>query len=220
MPLSVIYKLQSVDGYDPLYLRRYGELIAASQRGKPRIDPPFGFNRIITPHNFESKIIDLLGVKYVLSLLDLKSAKLKKVFQEGQTRVYENKNVAPRAFFVDKIVYAKDKNEVISAMFDKDFDARKMAVVEVVENSRGVLSDPPLRWTKGEAEIIAYTENKVVINTKNEGEGFLVLTDTFYPTWRAKIDGKDSKIFITNYNFRGIIVPAGIHRIEFYSSLF
>ena len=214
---SVIYKLQSVDGYDPLYLRRYGELIAASERRKPNIDPPFGFNRIITPHDFESKIIDLLGAKYVLSLLDLKSAKLKKVFQEGQTRVYENKNVAPRAFFVDKIVYAKDKNEAISAMFDKDFDARKMAVVEVVENSRGVLSDPPLRWTRGEAEIIAYTENKIVINTKNEGEGFLVLTDSFYPTWRAKIDNVTTEIYRTDYNFRGVVVPNGSHRVEFYT---
>src|SRR5579885_640901 len=83
---SIMYHLQSVDGYDPLYLLRYGELIAASERNKPDITPPFGFNRIITPHNYDSRIMDLLGVKYVLSLSPITSAKLEKVFSEGQTQ--------------------------------------------------------------------------------------------------------------------------------------
>jgi hypothetical protein len=72
-----------VNGYDPLYIRRYGELIAASERGTPNIDPPFGFNRIITPQRYDSAIVNLLGVKYVLSLADLSSPTLKKVFQEN-----------------------------------------------------------------------------------------------------------------------------------------
>lgn len=98
--VATMYRLQSIDGYDPLYLQRYGELIAASERGKPDIKPPFGYNRIITPKNYDSKIIDLLGVKYVLSLSDLNSPKLKMVFQEGETRIYENKDAYPRVFIV------------------------------------------------------------------------------------------------------------------------
>ncbi|MBI2420760.1 MAG: YfhO family protein [Candidatus Levybacteria bacterium] len=50
---SSIYRLKSIDGYDPLYLLRYGELIAASERNSPNIDPPFGFNRIITPQRYD-----------------------------------------------------------------------------------------------------------------------------------------------------------------------
>ncbi len=38
---SVVYKLEDIAGYDPLYLSRYAELIAASQRNKPDINPPF-----------------------------------------------------------------------------------------------------------------------------------------------------------------------------------
>jgi len=48
---SAMYKLQTLDGYDPLYLQRYGELMVAIKRDKPDINPQFGFNRIITPQS-------------------------------------------------------------------------------------------------------------------------------------------------------------------------
>jgi len=222
---SILYKLQSVDGYDPLYLRRYGELIAASERGEPNISPPFGFNRIITPHNYSSRIIDLLGVKYVLSLSDISSDKLTKIFQEGETRLYENKNALSRVFFVDQIRVVKNKNEVIEEMFKKNFDPLKTAVIE---KSRGVNTNPPLNtnppnppqgWTNGEAGILEYSANRIVIKTENKGDGFLVLTDSYYPTWHATIDGLNTKIYITDFNFRGIVIPQGKHRVVFKNSL-
>ena len=213
---SIIYGLQSIDGYDPLFLRRYGELIASSERGEPNINPPFGFNRIITPHNFESKIINLLGVKYVLSLSDIRSEKLEKVFQEGETRVYENKEVLPRVFFVRKVQIMKGKDEAIKKMFDKDFDLRKSAIVEP---SQGVNINPPLGCTKCEALIGYYSENKIVIKTHNQSDGFLVLTDSFYPSWTAEIDGRRTKIILADFNFRSLIVPKGSHEIVFKANL-
>ena len=50
--------------------------------------------------------------------------------------------------------------------------------------------------------------------------GFLVLTDSYYPTWHAAVDGVEEKIYRTDYNFRGIIIPAGKHKVEFHNSLF
>lgn len=214
---SIIYRLQSIEGYDPLYLQRYAELIAASERGKPNIDPPFGFNRIITPHNYDSKIIDLLGVKYVLSLSDLNSPKLKKVFQEGQTRVYENKNVLPRTFFADSTYFAKNKQEAINILFRENFNIRRSFVVE---DKHPAIKHGPVDWNIGQADIVKYEENKIIIDTQNDGYGFLVFTDSFYPTWKAKIDNIKTEVYRTDYNFRGIFVPRGNHTIEFYDILF
>ena len=47
--IATQYRLQSIDGYDPLYLLKYGEMMAAVGRGKPDIIPPFGYFRILTP---------------------------------------------------------------------------------------------------------------------------------------------------------------------------
>ena len=212
---STIYRLKSIDGYDPLYLLRYGELIAASERKKANIDPPFGFNRIITPHNYDSKIIDLLGVKFILSLSELDSPKLEKVFQEGETRIYHNTNVKPRAFFVPKIVSVKDRQDGIQKMFDISFDADSVAIVE--DADKEILDKK--EFVVGKARIINYSENKVIVETENSEAGFLVFTDSFYPTWKVKINSTLDKIYRTDYNFRGVIVPKGRHRVEFYNSL-
>lgn len=220
---SIIYRLQSVEGYDPLYLRRFGELIASSERGNSNISPPFGFNRIITPHNFNSKIIDLLGVKYVLTLQDVSSPKLKKVFQEGQTRIYENKEALPRIFFVRQVESVKNKETAIQMMWQDNFDFQQKAVVENLDvhlEGFGRESQPNgAKLNTGKVKIVFYSENRVVLKTENDGDGFLVLTDSFYPIWHANINGQETKIFLTDYNFRGIVVPKGKHIVEFYNHL-
>jgi hypothetical protein len=213
---SIMYKLQTLDGYDPLYLQRYGELMAASARNKPDISTPFGFNRIITPQDPLSRTTDLLGVKYVLSLGEMKDTKLTQVFTDGFVRVYENTMAMPRAFFVNTTLLVDSRQQAIDALFNLDYPLNKRVVVENASNKKLFKSN----WDLGEVQILDYQDNKIMIKTKNPGEGFLVLTDSFYPTWHAKIDGKETPIYLTDYNFRGIITPRGEHTILFYNSLF
>lgn len=214
---SIMYKIQTLDGYDPLYLQRHGALMVASSRGAPDISPPFGFNRIITPQDPLSRINDFLGVKYVLSLEEQKNKKLNLVFTDGSVKIYENTTVLPRAFFVKNTLLVSSNKEAIDALFDLSYPLNERAVIE------NALSDKDLfqaSWDLGKADIVSYQENKVVIKTKTSGRGFLVFTDSYYPTWHATIDGSKTKIYLTDYNFRGIIVPNGEHTIEFNISLF
>ncbi len=211
---SGVFGIQSLDVYDPLYLKRYGELIAASERGKPDINPPFGFNRIINPKNYESSLISLLNVKYILSLSEINSPNLKKVFTDGNTIVYENSSVIPRAFFVKNVLSATSKQEAIDFLFNIEYKLNETAVVEE-ENNRFKIA-----FNVGQVDFVKYGENRVLIKTRNTDEGFLVLTDSFYPTWKARIDGEETKIHLTDYNFRGILVPEGQHVVEFYNTLF
>ncbi len=205
---SVKYKLQFISGYDPLYLRRYGEFIKAVERNRPDPSPPFGFNRIIVPKNYNSKFFDLLGVKYVLSLDEIFSPKYKLVFIEGQTKVYQNSNYIPRAFFAKNVIVEDNKQKIFNIMFKKSFNPR----VDVVTNA------PQQTFSNGTAKILSYKENEIIIKTT--GGGFLVLTDPIYPIWHAEIDGKETKIFPADYLFQGIIVPKGNHQIRFFTKLF
>jgi len=92
---SIMYKIESVDGYDPLFLKSYADLINKMEVRELNSS----FNRIITPKNYESPITDLLNVRYVISLNELSSPKLKKVYQEGETRVYENLKYVKQPYF-------------------------------------------------------------------------------------------------------------------------
>jgi len=91
---TAIYGLQTISGYDPLYLTDYARLITKMESGQ---DGLANFQRIIEPANYSSNIADSLNVKYVISLNDIESLKLKKVFQEGETRIYKNLLLQPRA---------------------------------------------------------------------------------------------------------------------------
>lgn len=214
---QVMYKLQSINGYDPLYLNRYGELIAAMGRRKPDISTPFGFSRIVTPEAFDTRIIDLLGVRYVLSKKDLSDEKLVKVYQEGETQIYQNLNAFPRVFFVQNIILAKNKQDAINKLFDEKLDLRLTAIIENDNKKMSLVKTDFSIF--GTATIKEYTPNNVTIETENGGEGFLVFTDSYYPTWHAYIDGKEVSILRTDYNFRGVVVPQGKHTVQFSNRL-
>lgn len=99
--INLAYRLYSIEGYDPLYLKDYAALVYSSETGQ--IEPrPKPYNRIVTTDNFNSPIINLLGVKYILSLSPLESNDLEFITTEGETYLYQNSNAFPRAFTTQK----------------------------------------------------------------------------------------------------------------------
>lgn len=208
---STIYHLESIEGYDPLYLSSYAEFIAAMERGKANISPPYNYNRIITPRNIESPLFDLLNVKYVLSLDEINSSKFIKVFEEGRTKIYENKNVLPRVFFVNSIVLDNNKQHLMEQMFLSD-----LSNTAFVENCL-VMSDA---IKVGRVNIEYYSDQKLILKTENDNDGYLVLSNVYYPVWKLLIDGVTQPICKTDFAFQGFFVPKGEHEIKLLTTLF
>ena len=211
---SVMYKLQSIEGYDPLYLRSYAEFISAMERNKPDTSPPYGFNRIISPRNYQSQFINMLNVKYILSFSDISSERFIKIFEEGQTMLFENKFVLPRVFFIKKTIITNEKEQTMKELFKHKNALSENAIVQLKDKET-----MPDTYTVGTAKIVSYTDSQIEILSNNNGNGFLVISDINYPMWRVTIDGKQEKIYTTNYLFRGVRVPKGTHTIRFYTQL-
>lgn len=207
------YRIESTDGYDPLFSSYFSELASAWVRGAPDISP-YSFNRIITIENYESRLADLFNVRYVLSLTDIDSAKLTKVFQEGETRVYENTSAYPRAFLVEEIMIVKTNQDVIHALFDETIDLQKTGILtEHIE-----IDSVPLGG--GEyARIISYNPQEVVVETATVTARLLIVSDVYYPSWHAYVDAEVTKLYRVDYALRGVVVPAGIHTIMFRAAL-
>ena len=62
---------------------------------------------------------------------------------------------------------------------------------------------------------MSYEPERVVIETDGAGDGWLVLTDAWYPGWRATVDGAPVEITRADVLFRAVPIPAGRHRVEF-----
>lgn len=207
--VSAYYGLESIEGYDPLYSKRYEEYIAAMERGKPDINPPFGFNRIITPHAIDSPLFPMLNVRYILSLTELNKPYVKQVFQEGITRVYEDTRSIPRAHFVSTTVLFSHKEDILNALYQSTFNASIMAVTE------SPLSLPNDTLKPAEAiETVGYTPSSLRITVHAEAVRLLVIDNMYLPGWSATIDGIPVPIYRVNYLFQGLRVSAGDHTIS------
>lgn len=212
--ITTLYKMQNISGYDPLYLKNFAELIVASERGEPNITLPYGFNRIVSPKKYDSPIIDLLGVKYILSMNSISSPYLKEVYREGNTIIYENSKVFERAFFVATVLKEPDKNSVLRKLFTTDL--RKNALVV-----SGDLKNDMVPLTQGRIVDYRYLpDGSSRLVTESVSDGFMVVSDSYYPLITAYIDGQKTTIYETDYALRGLYVPKGKHVVEFKMRLF
>jgi uncharacterized membrane protein YfhO len=60
-----------------------------------------------------------------------------------------------------------------------------------------------------------YSELEAVVKTNSNSNNMLVISDNFYPGWKAYVDDKETKIYRANYTFRAIGLPAGKHIVRF-----
>jgi uncharacterized membrane protein YfhO len=62
---------------------------------------------------------------------------------------------------------------------------------------------------------MSYEPEAVKIQATMQTPGIVVLSDTYYPGWRAWIDGEPASILQVNYTLRGLYVPEGSHEITY-----
>ncbi|MBV9126242.1 MAG: YfhO family protein, partial [Planctomycetes bacterium] len=69
--------------------------------------------------------------------------------------------------------------------------------------------------TRNEVAVCLYKPDHVAVQARAPGGGFLVLGDSFYPGWKATVDGQPARMYLTDYVLRGVLVPPGDHLVEF-----
>ena len=48
-----------------------------------------------------------------------------------------------------------------------------------------------------------------------EGPGYAIFSRTYFPAWKARVDGQDARVLVANARELAVAVPAGSHRVEF-----
>jgi uncharacterized membrane protein YfhO len=66
---------------------------------------------------------------------------------------------------------------------------------------------------QADVEIVRYEPNALRIRVDSQADGYLFLSDPFYPGWQAEVDGEPATILQANYAFRAVAVPAGSHTV-------
>jgi len=101
-------------------------------------------------------------------------------------------------------------DEMLAALADPAFDPTAEALVERPTSN----VQPPTSNIQYQVTL-QDTPNRVTIHAILDAPGYLVLADTWYPGWRATVDGEPAEILRANYAFRAVWLEAGEHVVEF-----
>lgn len=219
---SALEKISQIDGYYGLTLKYYGLLMNHYKDKDGWIMPT-------------SPLLDILGVRYIFTTrplinkenntITLKHVETEKLSEKDSGRfltangtkvpiktpinVYENLDYLPRARLVGHVETVKGDVEALK-MLDK-INIKENAVVTTNEK----LPETATGQNNSTVKITEYNNARIKITAESLGRSFLVLSDSYYPGWRAYVDGHSTPIYRTNIALRGIYLEDGPHTIIF-----
>jgi hypothetical protein len=140
-----------------------------------------------------------------------------RLVHSGDVKIYENLDVIPRAFFVRQAVPAPDDEAALAAMRAGDFDPTATVVLvddSLPPNDSRFVDQESRDTASAKVEITLYEPERVIAFIDAPANGWLVLSDSWYPGWQATVDGVPVPVERANILFRAVAVPEGQHYVE------
>ncbi len=217
---STTFKIASTEGYDPLYIERYGQFLSSVSNGKLR-ETQRSVVAFPRRADFMSEMINFLGIKFIVHKVadegkvwtfpywEFGPTRFKLVYQDGKYQVYENTKVLPRAILSGEYRLARDKKQIIEEFYKQRGVFGEKIILEKAPILKIEKSDQFLTGIK------TYSSNLIRLDTYSPTNSILLLTDPYYPGWKAYVDRKEVPILRANFAFRAVEVPAGTHIVTF-----
>ncbi|MBV9326340.1 MAG: hypothetical protein JO352_21455 [Chloroflexi bacterium] len=210
---AMLTSLDDIEGYNPVHIARYGELIEALNAQVQNYH-----QTDIYPAGLNSPLLDLLNVRYILMPAHLASDEvapaitrpLERVYADDTVQVFENPSAFPRAWIVHAARQVAPGAAIAALVGDPPPDLHTVAVLEE--------PPPPLREpadaTRESATEAAVGLDRLRIEVLAAAPGLVVTSEIAYPAWHATLDGRPVPVLVADGALRAVAVPPGEHTIE------
>jgi hypothetical protein len=200
-PTSWFHK--SIGGYHGAKLKRYQELIDSSISHELALfsaaaDKATTINDLLPVFNSTSAI-NMLNAKYVIYNTDAPPL--------------VNPHALGNVWFAERPVIVDNANMELAAV--NTIDPLKEVAIDV--RFKDQIKSPSYAVSVNDKiELVTYKPDELEYKYTAEGERLAVFSEIYYPAgWKCYIDGKESSYFRTDYVLRGMILPAGEHKVLF-----
>lgn len=194
---------KSIGGYHGAKLKRYQEIIDSAISRELAL---FG-----AAAETATSAEDLLSVFENTPVLNMLNTKY--VIYNPEAPPLVNGHSLGNAWFVGKAVMVENANMELSAV--NNINPAKEAAIGREFKDLVIESDYQV-GDNDNIELVSYQPDMLEYIYKAAGERLAVFSDIYYPAgWKCYIDGEGGDHFRTNYVLRGMILPAGNHRIRF-----
>jgi len=195
---AAVYELEDARGYNAMTNLRLYEtypLWSTYQRA--------WFNRV---DDLSRPFLSFLNVRYALAPANAAAPRdwsVKAI--DRNTQLLENTRVLPRAFVPRNVRYTRG-NPVDEMKSNDDFAG--IAWIEAPEYEPHIAPNGA-GTVRIERKGLAYH-----LDVTMESAGWVVISETHWPGWRAYVDGKRVRPHYANHAFLGVHVPAGSHGVR------
>lgn len=208
--LGTWYGIQDPRSYDAMGIKAYRDFQSA-------MGDFSGIAQLVT--RFNEEIASFFNIRYIICAADYVPEQAMQVryparyslaYADRSVKIYKNLACLPRAFIVPRVRVKASTDDILKELPMLDF--RREALVTD--------ADIPL-WETGDirsssCRITSYTPHLVSVAIQAEAPCYLILSDSYFPGWRAYLDGKEIKIYRANAAFRLVSIPAaGEHKLTF-----
>jgi hypothetical protein len=197
---AALYGLEDARGYEAMTFHRLTETFPLWSFAQP-----ISFNVV---EDLSKPFLSFLNVRYAIGGRDTAPADGWRIaFEDRDSRLFENTRVLPRAFIPRRVRYERSGTDVLRGMFDN----RDFADVAWIT----ARNYPPHEIANGPGTLELQRDGTSYrIRAAMERDGWMVISESAWPGWRAYIDGHRVEMQYANHAFLGVFIPAGKHDVR------
>ena len=133
--------------------------------------------------------------------------------KEGQVEAQQNPFANGPAWFVDNVMPANNADQKIKLL--DSLNSKSTAIVHANFLDK-IPSQNIQRDSTASIDLTSHRPNHLVYETATKTDQLAVFSEVYYENgWNAYIDGVPADYFRANYTLRAMVVPGGVHQIEF-----
>ena len=211
--LNLILGLPDIRGYDAVDPKRLLDVLEfAREPGTPSI--PYARTQGFIPWGtwtndgslHISPVLSMLNVQYLIFCQDLPN-QIKAIIRGDGYTVVENELAMARTFVPQTVQVVDEGQHLMDQLRAVTFDPVRVSYVTEHVDLPAV--------SRGTAKILEEFPERVVVDARMNTAGIVVLADLWDKGWQAQVDGQAMPILVVNHAIRGVVLPAGQHRVVF-----